>query len=70
MKLSRTAQVTAQVYIGSKATPIKWHRKLGGGTALVRIPLPATLAKGQHFRLVLRATSGTTKTSTSLSLRR
>ena len=70
VKLSRTAQITAQVYVGGKAKPITWHRRLGAGTALVRIPLPATLVKGQHFKIVLRATSGSSKTSASLSLKR
>ena len=69
VKLSRSARITAQVYVGSKAKPITWRRSLGAGTAIVRIPLPK-LGKGQHFRIVLRATNGASKASTTLRLKR
>jgi hypothetical protein len=70
IKLSQSAKVTAQVYVAGKAQKITWTRSLSGGTAIVRIPLPATLKHGQHFRLVLRATHAAKKASTTLSLKR
>jgi len=70
IKLSQAAQVNAQVYIANKGQKITWRRSLGAGTAIVRIPLPAVLKHGQHFRLVLRATHASSKASTSLRLTR
>jgi hypothetical protein len=66
--LTRSARVTAQVYLAGKPQPIQWRRSLAGGTVVVRIPLPATLAKGQAFTLVLRAKSGTSAATARLRL--
>ncbi|HET7129930.1 MAG TPA: CARDB domain-containing protein, partial [Gaiellaceae bacterium] len=67
LSLSRAARVTAQNYIAGHPRPIDWRRSLGAGTIIVRIPIP-TLAKGQHFSIVLRAKSGTASASTKLKL--
>jgi hypothetical protein len=69
IKLSAGARISAQLYHGGVPLPIIWHRTLGAGTTLVRIPLKG-IARGQHFTLVLRANTGTKTATTRLSLKR
>jgi Domain of unknown function DUF11 len=69
IKLSARARVSAQLYRGRVALPIVWHRNLGAGTTLVRIPLNGVV-HGQHFTLVLRAKTGAKTATTRLSLKR
>jgi uncharacterized repeat protein (TIGR01451 family) len=68
IKLSKGARVTAQLYLGGKAQPIRWRRTLKAGTQIVRVPVPG-VRLGQRFTLVVRATSGTRKASATLRLR-
>jgi hypothetical protein len=67
--LTGSASVSAQVYVGGHAQPIRWRRSLSAGTVIVRIPLPK-LNHGQRFALVLRAKHGKAVSTVRLQLRR
>ena len=68
VKLSSRGVIAAQVYVGGVAQPIKWRRTFNAGTWGARIPLPK-LAKGQRFTIVLRATSGASRSTATLKLK-
>ena len=68
VKLSSRGVIAAQVYAGGVAQPIKWRRTFNAGTWGARIPLPK-LAKGQRFTIVLRGTSGASRSTATLKLK-